>query len=281
MRTPLLVTLSAVSLLAGCATSRPPAPIPAVVAPTGPDRRAVVKDVMEHNVRVLVRDGENIARTQSGVVLGRELKASGAMSYVLTCAHGLATKGLQDPKLTVVVEQGGGGVEVNAEVVAYGGGGNQSANLALLRVAGVDLPPAQLAADRGVQPGDEVLLASSPYGMAASVSGGLVSRVMRDGAGLPKIVQTDALASHGAAGGGLYDVSTGHLLGLIDGYRTVRFKVSEREQPVELPLPGETFAIPAAAVRGFLKAHGLERLVPGASAQVGAEAATLGSTSIQ
>jgi serine protease Do len=124
----------------------------------------------------------------------------------------------------------------------------------------------QLATDEELVPGDEVVVAAAPFGRAISLSGGLISHVEWDPkTGIPSMVKTDASIGYGASGGGVYSLQDGKLVAVVEGYRTAKvgFAVAEQNFSFDVPMPGETFAAPAAKVRAFLHAHGYARLVSG------------------
>jgi serine protease Do len=137
-------------------------------------------------------------------------------------------------------------------------------DLALVRVPGVTLPPAELAGDEELELGEDVLVVAAPYGKAISLSGGMVSQVEWDPAShAPIMVKTDAPIGYGASGGGIFSVATGRLLAIIEGYRTAKvgFAVAELAYSFDVPMPGETFAAATAKVRSFLAAKGYARLL--------------------
>lgn len=229
-----------------------------------PTRREVVRRILPHNVRLVVYEGTDgeARRTASGVVIGSEVGSKGSVSYVLTNAHALDTTGLQAPRLVITLEQRGEVLEYPAEPVATGSVPDM--DLALLRVRGVRLSPAELAHDGELEPGEDVVVAASPFGKAISLSGGMVSQVEWDRElKSPAMLKTDAPIGYGASGGGIFSLSTGRLLAIVEGYRTAKvgFAVAEQSYSFDVPMPGETFAAPSSKVRRFLHAHGYSRLL--------------------
>ena len=73
-------------------------------------------------------------------------------------------------------------------------------DLAIVQIAGFDLPTLPLGNSGEVRPGDSVLLVGGPLGLEGSVSSGIVSAVRQDDRG-STIIQTDAAASPGNSGG--------------------------------------------------------------------------------
>jgi S1-C subfamily serine protease len=226
------------------------------------NRREIVKRILPQNVRVFIYDGKIAKRTASGVVVGSEPTARGSYSYVVTNAHVLDGPKLAEPRLTVVVDVNGEPMEHLAEPVAIGKAPEM--DLALLRVRGVQLEAAQLANTHELELGDDVVVVAAPFGRALSLSGGMISQLEVDPKSrLPVMLKTDAPIGYGASGGGVYSLSTGKLLAIVEGYRTAKFgfAVEKQDFSFDLPMPGETFAAPSAKVRAFLQANGFERFV--------------------
>jgi hypothetical protein len=70
----------------------------------------------------------------------------------------------------------------------------------------------------------------------------------------------DAPVSYGASGGGVFEVSTGLLVGIVEGYRTARVALPNAPESVlHVPMPGETTVVASAGVRRFLSSAGLGR----------------------
>ncbi|MBF5044067.1 trypsin-like peptidase domain-containing protein [Aggregicoccus sp. 17bor-14] len=227
-----------------------------------PTRRELVRGILPHNVRFVVEEDGEAKRTASGVVIGSELTAHGSVSYVLTNAHALDTEGLTAPRMLVTLERQGEVHEYPAEPLAQGSVPDM--DLALLRVRGLELPPAQLADDSELEPGGDVVVAASPFGKSISLSGGMVSQVEWDRAlKSPRMLKTDAPIGYGASGGGVFSLETGRLLAIVEGYRTAKvgFDVAEQSYSFDVPMPGETFAAPASKVRRFLEEKGYGRLL--------------------
>jgi serine protease Do len=227
-------------------------------------RKELVRRILPHNVRLALVEGGKARRTASGVVIARERTEAGVVAYVVTNAHAVDEGGLKSPSLVVLVDGRGRSKEYAAEVVTRGSVPDM--DLALLRVAGLDLPPAQLAGDEEPEPGEDVVVAASPFGRPLSLSGGMVSQVEWDEQGrLPRMLKTDAPIGYGASGGGIFSVETGRLLAIVEGYRTAKvgIEVAAQTYSFDVPMPGETFAAPSSKVRQFLESRGLSRLLTG------------------
>jgi serine protease Do len=239
--------------------------VPARALAAPPTRKEMVRRVLPHNVRLLVVEDDKVQRTASGVVVASEAsKREGGVSYVLTNAHAVAEVGPGAAQLRVAVDDRGEVTEYAAEVLVLGEVPHM--DLALVRVSGVRLPAARLAGDTEPELGDDVVVVGAPFGRALSLSGGMVSQLEWDRATKrPTMLKTDAPIGYGASGGGIFSLSTGRLLAIVEGYRTatVDFAVAQQSYSFDVPMPGETFAAPSAKVRTFLSQKGYARLLAG------------------
>jgi S1-C subfamily serine protease len=109
-------------------------------------------------------------------------------------------------------------------------------DLAVLRVAGFELPTVELGAMQQVELGEPVTVIGSPLGLANTVSNGIVS-AKRDMEG-SQILQITAPISTGSSGGPVFD-SRGRVIGVLAGYYP-------RGQNVN-------FAVPIEYARGLLE----------------------------
>lgn len=269
--------LFAVLSCASASPSSPPAPVaeaPVVVVPVEravaaqarPSRKQVVRGILPSTVRMLVTENGKTRRTASGVVIGTERTAQGVASYVLTNAHAVGMDDLKSPRMVITQERQGELSEYPVEVAAVGK--VPEMDLALLKVPGVELTPAQLAEDAELELGEDVVVAACPFGKSTSLSGGMLSQVEWDPqVKAPKMVKTDAPIGYGASGGGIFSLETGKLLAIVEGYRTAKvgFAVANEDFSFDVPMPGETFAAPSSKVRKFLAAQGFARLLERAS----------------
>jgi len=181
---------------------------------------------------------------------------------VLTNEHVVSARGEDELRFMVLVDDGrGGSVEHASTVVARGS--VPDCDLAVLRIEGVALPPAQLATDSDLGVGEDVFVVAAPYGRALSVSAGLVSQIDFDKEAKPSMLKTDAAIGYGASGGGMFSAVNGRLLGIVEGYRTakVSIPVAQETYSFDIPMPGETFVAPVAKIRAFLTAEGLGGLL--------------------
>src|SRR5690606_9653941 len=133
-------------------------------------------EVLPSNLRIRVSaDGEAI-RSASGVVIATESAAEGPVGWVLTNAHVVAPLEGRSLRFEVLAE--GRSDLLPAELVAVGE--SLDWDLALLRVPGLELRPAELIDDGEMEVGDEVIAVGAPFGRDLSVSTGIVSQVGRD-----------------------------------------------------------------------------------------------------
>lgn len=221
-------------------------------------RKATVAAVIKSCVRIHLYSGKELVRAATGVVL----RADESGSYVVTNEHVAETVGVKDARFEVLVDGHFGPKSHPARVMAEGKVPDQ--DLAVLFVPSVKLVPAALATDEEEQLGTDVVVVGAPYGKGLSVSGGMLSQIDQAD-GEPTMLKTDAPVGYGASGGGMFDAQTGHLLGIIEGYRTAQVQIpAEGTNPgysFDVPMPGETFASSVAKVRRFLA----DKHLPGAA----------------
>jgi putative serine protease PepD len=90
----------------------------------------------------------------------------------------------------------------------------------------VDVPasklhPLALGSSSSVQPGDSVVAIGSPFGLAETMTAGIVSATNREitapnNFSIPGAIQTDAAINHGNSGGPLIDTATNTVIGIND-----------------------------------------------------------------
>lgn len=111
-------------------------------------------------------------------------------------------------------------------------------DLAILKIAGFDLPAIELGNSNEVRPGEPVIAIGNPDGLQGTVTGGMVSAVRDDPfSGGYKVIQTDAASNPGNSGGPLIN-SQGQVIGVI----TSKLRSSE----------GLNFAVPINYLRGLM-----------------------------
>lgn len=109
-------------------------------------------------------------------------------------------------------------------------------DLAIIQIAGFDLPTVEFGNSNDVEPGQPVILLGSPQGLTGTVTTGVVSAVRSTDAGV-KIIQTDAAANPGNSGGPLLN-SQGQVIGVLSS------KLADSENL--------NFAIAVNYIRGML-----------------------------
>lgn len=224
--------------LAACA-SRPPAA----------ERGDVMQRILPSTVQLRAEVAGGARRMGSGVVIAAD--RGGARSWIVTTRHVLSATGDQQISVGVPGRRG----RLKAEVVAL----NEEADLALVMISGLALPPVTLQETVGL--GDEVWVVGFPWGRRLTVVSGVVSQIAgSDGeialTGAARMI--DASVSYGASGGGVFHAPTGTLIAIVEGYRTARITLQTvPEKVVDVPVPGETTVISAAAIRRFLGGAGI------------------------
>jgi serine protease Do len=239
------------------------------------EKSRVVQRALRQSVRVEVLVGGKVVRVASGVVVG----ADDGRSYVLTNEHVVQREGLRGSAAFLVVVERPKLHRVEARLVAEGEVPDE--DLALLTIPEV-LAPAQIASEEDVQVGDDVVVIGAPYGRSLSVSSGIVSQLELDEQDprVQRSMKTDAPIGYGASGGGVFDVPSGRLVGLVEGYRTAKVAfggLSKDEFSFDVPMPGETFLSPPSKIRAFVMRAGIGKLAGLREGSVMAGAAPLGA----
>jgi S1-C subfamily serine protease len=154
----------------------------------------------------------------------------------------VASDGKIATNLHVIRELRGGGVQLatgekfdSFSVLAF----DERKDLALIKIAGFDLPTVPLGNSNSVQVGEPVMTMGSPLGLQGSVTTGVVSSMRDDpfGGGF-RMIQTDAAVNPGNSGGPLVN-QRGEVVGM------VRYKIGGTENL--------NFAIPVNYLRGMLE----------------------------
>jgi serine protease Do len=227
-------------------------------------RSRVIKDVLPSSVRIAVAVDGKPLRVASGVIVGFGKGADGGkVGYVMTNTHVVESRDPDKTTIEVLVDRKGKTREFSSRVIAKGEVPDM--DLALLEVPNLEGRAAELVDDGDLDLGDDVVAVGAPFGRGISISSGIVSQLEWDDEGAARAFKTDAPIGYGASGGGIFRVPDGKLLAVIEGYRTakVSFPMAERSYSFDVPMPGETFAAPAAKVRSFLKEKGVAHLLAG------------------
>jgi S1-C subfamily serine protease len=235
----LALALAIAGVVAGCAT-----------APPVSDRSAVLRRILASTVQLRTeRDGGG-RRAGSGVVLGR----SADRTLVLTTRHFLEPSVRQ--QVWVIVP--GPGRRLRGDVTAL----SEDADLALVEVAGLALPPVTIRDHTRL--GDEVWVVGYPWGKRLTLVPGVVSQIASETDDVPlegAPVMVSGSVSYGVSGGGVFASEDGMLVGIVEGYRTARVALDRPERTVDIPVPGETTVISAEAIRRFVAGTGRDDLL--------------------
>ncbi len=149
--------------------------------------------------------GQAMPRTQkenslgSGIIVTKD-------GYIITNNH--VVDGADEIKVTLSDKK----TELDAKIV----GRDPKTDIAIVKINGKDLPFATLANSDQVEVGDVVLAIGSPFGLARSVTMGIVSAMGRGGMGIEAyedFIQTDAAINPGNSGGALVDAE-GRVIGI-------------------------------------------------------------------
>lgn len=184
-----------------------------------------IKQFATQRVRRSFFDAEGVVqRQQVGQGSGVVVTADG---YILTNHHVIA--GSKD--LKVVLSDGR---ELDARVV----GSDELTDIAVLKVDGETLRPAQFADSDALEVGEWVVAIGSPFGLSNTVTAGIVSAKGRSDIRLPNgegayqdFIQTDAAVNPGNSGGPLLNLE-GKLVGInsailsrAGGYQGISFAI--------------------------------------------------------
>jgi serine protease Do len=245
------------SLAVGCA-QLPPSAANLQSVPTS--RQETIDGIVTSTVKIAVeRDGRLVAFASGIVIASRPATPnSDAVSYVLTAAHALAGGGE-----TVIFVGFCGPDAVRGKVAAtvISQGTRDTLDLALLRVPGLSAPPVRFPMDNRVRLGQPILVVGFPEGQRLGISGGIVSQLplseIENGIPADRVehrIMIDAAAPRGVSGGGVFEMETGRLVGIVQGHQTVSVAVKDQAQnyALKFPVPGATFVVPAAQIRPFL-----------------------------
>lgn len=232
------VAVAALVAIPGCTTALPQ-----------PDRGPLLRRIVDSTVLLRAEREGGGRRSASGVVVAVDARTQ--RSWILTTRHFLQPAVPQQVWAVSPVRQG----RVKATIAAV----SEDVDLAILTMDGIPLIPATLR--DGTRLGDEVWVVGFPFGRRLTIASGVVSQIAAsDGEvaieGAAQMV--DAQASYGTSGSGVFDVSTGDLIAIVEGYRTARVTVKTvPEQTVEIPVPGGTTVLATPAIRWFLRAAGI------------------------
>ena len=257
IRLALFGIITVLSLTIACARTQPTVSN----AQTSPSPRQIVIDrIVDSSVKVAIeRDGRRLT-SASGVVIASRPADQGAeaISYVLTAAHVL----IGGNEATILVGFCGPHAARGKFVATLVSQGKpDTLDLALLRVAGIAVPPVGFLESGRVRLGKQILVVGFPEGERLGISGGIISQLPLSEVqnGIPadrpeQRIVIDAAAPRGVSGGGVFDAETGGLIGIVQGHQTFSVAMKDQAQSyvLKFPVPGSTFVVPMAEIRPFL-----------------------------
>jgi hypothetical protein len=210
-----------------------------------PDAGGIEAPVVEI---LLARDGRVLARG-SGVAVASRDESGERACYLVTAGHVVPAASGGDADVLV----GAVGDLVAGQLLRRVETGDR--DLAVVRAAGLACRPARLGS--GPEPGADVWLAGFPDRGVARVWPGHLREPSHPGASRWMV---DGGVTEGASGGGVFDARSGELVGLIQGYWTVRLVGPAGPIGGEVRT-GATAVIPLTQVRRLLQEWGLEDLL--------------------
>jgi S1-C subfamily serine protease len=185
---------------------------------------------------------EIVEKVSKSVVL---IKGTNDKGSQLGSGFLLSSDGKVATNLHVIREMKTGGVQLQSgeifdafSILAF----DERKDLAILQIAGFDLPAIELGNSNEVKAGESVIAVGSPRGLQGTVTAGVVSAIRDDPASAGyKVIQTDAAANPGNSGGPLLN-GRGQVIGVV----TTKLRDSE----------GLNFAVPINYVRGLMASTG-------------------------
>jgi S1-C subfamily serine protease len=225
-----------------------------VSAPVAQERSELIRQVLKSTAQLRAEREGGARRAASGVVLATDPRTRRA--WILTTRHFLDPPHSQQ----IYVRLPGRDTVVRGTVAFV----SRDLDVAIVEAEHLDVTPIRLKVAAHL--GDQVLVIAFPWGQRFTVVSGAVSQIVSSRGdtlvtGPPRMI--DASVSYGSSGGGVFDARSGELLGIVEGYRTVKVAIPEmKERPLELPVAGETTLIPAAAILRFLVDSGLTEFLP-------------------
>ncbi|MBI3458301.1 MAG: trypsin-like peptidase domain-containing protein [Candidatus Rokubacteria bacterium] len=222
-----------------------------------PSREQVLQRILPASAQIVLERNGRRVRSGSGVVIAVRPSEEATECFVLTSGHTLA--GVSEPHEVYVLlgRQRGRGSRTSATILARRE--SEELDLALLRIRSDRCVAARLGQPPAL--GDAIWVVAYPWGRAMTLASGIVSQVNPDVPGDQETasrLMVDASVSYGASGGGVFEVETGRLVGLVEGYRTARvsYKGEAALRYIDVPVPGETYVTPLTHIRRFLAESG-------------------------
>ena len=240
------------ALLSGGGTSNVAAPIaastPADATPARPVKLArsqalTISDIAKASTASVVEITVATAGTArtSLAPFGKGSSQAAGSGFIINTAGDIVTNDHVVAGATSIRVAFANGREADAKLV----GADPSTDLAVIRVSDVpaaELKPLALGDSTALSVGEGVVAIGAPFGLAGSVTAGIVSALGRDitspnGYPISNAIQTDAAINHGNSGGPLLD-DTGKVIG-----------VNSQIQSDGGGSDGVGFAVPAATVK--------------------------------
>ena len=240
------------ALLSGGGTSSVAAPIaastPADATPARPVKLArsqalTISDIAKASTASVVEITVATAGTArtSLTPFGQGSSQAAGSGFIINTAGDIVTNDHVVAGATSIRVAFANGREADAKLV----GADPSTDLAVIRVSDVpaaELKPLALGDSTALSVGEGVVAIGAPFGLAGSVTAGIVSALGRDitspnGYPISNAIQTDAAINHGNSGGPLLD-DTGKVIG-----------VNSQIQSDGGGSDGVGFAVPAATVK--------------------------------
>src|SRR5881409_1666450 len=227
---------------AGCVTARPPS------------REEVLQKILPSTVQIVVeqREGRRI-KSGSGVAIASRRTGVGASCFVLTSGHTFSGLAGKMEIYAIFGRHAGEGRRARALLVASRD--DNVTELALLRAEVEGCAPAPPAPAPSL--GKPIWVVGFPLGRHIMLSSGVVSQIAIDGPNDPGVVArliVDAPVNYGVNGAGVFDVRTGGLIGVVEGFSTARVMGQGLTPPwyIDVPVPGQTLVTPLTDIRRFL-----------------------------
>jgi hypothetical protein len=212
---------------------------------------AVLKEIFRASVQVVVESAGVPQRWGSGVVIDARPARAGDDCLVITAGHTLS-RGSSGEEVWVLLDRyQATSVKVRAEVLAVRD--TDTLDLALLQIRSDRCMPVATAGAPSL--GDPIWIVGFPRGGNMTLASGIVSQV-DPGAGSSAIRFTvDASATHGSSGGGVFEASTGRLLGIVEAFGTARVSMGTQSPGayIDVPMPGMTYVTPAGRIDEFVR----------------------------
>ena len=217
------------------------------------ERGELIRQVLKSTVQLRSERDGGARRAASGVIMATD--PGRRRAWILTTRHFL-----DPPHAQKVLVRIPGSERIVVGTVAFV---SPDLDVAIVEADGLDVRPIRMKTVAHLA--DDILVIAFPWGQRFTVVKGVVSQVAGAGealiAGAPRMI--DVSVSYGSSGGGVFDARSGELLGIVEGYRTVKVAIPEmKDRPLALPVAGETTLIPAAAIRRFLEDSGLTDFLP-------------------